>query len=170
MKLLTLADCTKNLKALAENQINLTISLAYHTAVHGNAKAFKGLERSVVNRLDSLYRQFIAVKWDKEANEWRYNSAKSKKLMESFGLEFQKSTFEEFIAAVKGSLDAKEVKALEEAQAEAALDPVARKEKELNDAKERVQKYIEKQAQTLTKTQMLDIIAKVYDAKLATAA
>lgn len=174
MNLQTIKKCTSALKSLEANQVELTLSLAYHATVYGNVSPFKDLDRTIVNRLDAIFRQFISVKWDKSANDnkggWVFSVAKSKKLCDQFGIEYKKGDFDTFVAGCKAALDAKEVKALEAAEAEAALDPVARKEQELNNAKERVQKYIEKQAQTLTKTQMLDIIAKVYGSKLATAA
>lgn len=174
MKPLSIKSCTTNLKSLAEKQVLLTLSLAYHATVHGNVSPFKDLDNTVVNRLDAVYRQFISVKWDKTVNEgkggWVFSVAKSKKLCKQFDLEYKKGEFEAFVAGCKAALDAKEVKRLEAEQAEAALDPVAQKNKEINDMKDTVEKYLSKKAETLTEAQMLDIVRKIYNGKQATAA
>jgi len=170
MKLLKIANVTKNLKSLEQSQLDLTMSLAWYTSVQGNAAPFKDLDRSIVNRLDSTFRQFIAVKWDKENSKWVFNSAKSKKLVGSDNFQNPKYTFDQFVELCRSKLDQKQVELLKKQEAEQALDPVAQKQKEINDAKATVKKYLTGKALTLTKVQLLDIVNEIYNTSPAVAA
>lgn len=99
-------DIATKFNSLASVKTDLAVSMAFYTMVQGNAAPLKELPKSFSNMLPPEYRQFICVKWDKEAGHWKYNKSKAAKLLMELQLVFKKSTFEEFVDAIMAKLAA----------------------------------------------------------------
>lgn len=151
--LYTPAQLKNKLGKMGVEVANITLSLAYHTTIHGNSSALKDCDKSIANLLDPVYRQFISAKHDGTA--WKTNTERSKKLCESLKLEHSKASFDDFCAAVISSNAAKEQAKEAAKAAETALTP----EEKLQADKDRVLAYLVKSG--LTVTQLKDLVLQV---------
>ena len=117
----------KNIKRIFETAGDLrqqvAISTIYHATVHGNVAMFDGVCRAKVhNIIDTEYRPLIAVAWDKTENKYKYDRAKSTKILAKLGVDFgEELSYEDFITAVSLHLNPEksedEIRAEEKAKA-----------------------------------------------------
>lgn len=143
------------LTTLGAESVNNTLSLAYYTMLNGNVTPLAGCDSTIVNLLDRTYRQYVCATFNKETNKWEYNKAKATKLIESMGLTYNVSTFEEFCAAVLSNENTKAAAVAAKEEAEKALDP----EEKVQAEKDRVLAYLVKTG--LTETQLRDLVLQV---------
>lgn len=151
--LYTPAQLKTKLGKMGVEVANITLSLAYHTTIHGNSSALTNCDKSISNLLDPVYRQFISAKHNGEV--WKTNTERSKKLCADLQLEHGKATFEAFCTAVLSSNAAKEAAKAAEKAAENALTPEQKTQAE----KDRVLAYLVKSG--LTELQLRDLVLQV---------
>ena len=96
MKLISVKQLNKALKAIKTAQIDVTLSLAYYGLIHGNVSALHGEAKDVTAQLHKEYKALVPASFNKKDSQWAYNKAKAVELCERFGLEFQVTTFEDF--------------------------------------------------------------------------
>ena len=96
MKLISAKQLNKALKAIKTAQADVTLSLAYYGLINGNVDALHGEAQDVVASLHKDYKALVPASFNKKDKQWSYNKAKAVELAARFGLEFQKTTFEEF--------------------------------------------------------------------------
>ena len=143
------------LSTLGAESANNTLSLAYYTMLNGNVAPLANCDQSITTLLDRTYRQFVCASYDKEKGTWLYNKTKAVKLIEALGLTFNVSTFDEFVAAVMTSEQAKAAAQAAKEEAEKALDP----EQKVQAEKDRVLAYLVKTG--LTEIQLRDLVLQV---------
>ena len=118
MNLLSIADLTKQLNNLANNQVEVTLNLAYHAMIHGNVEPLAGFNKAVTNVLHKEYKAIIPTTFDAKGNVWAYNKPKAINLCAKFGFTYGTTSFEDFVnvvttfvnppAAVKTDLEKKD--------------------------------------------------------------
>jgi len=93
-------DLAAALKGFKTLKLDLTLSLAYYGLIYGDVSTLHGEDDKVVNELHRDYKALIPASFIKKDKEWKYNRVKADKLIAKFGLEFQVTTFEQFVDAV----------------------------------------------------------------------
>jgi hypothetical protein len=100
MKALTVKQLSKALSNLANNQVEVTLNLAYHATIHGNVEVLAGFTDAISSVLHKEYKAFVSSTYDKKSKVWVYNKTKAMRLCANLSLVFGVSTFEEFLDAV----------------------------------------------------------------------
>lgn len=96
MKLISAKGLNKALKGIKTVQADVTLSLAYYGLIHGNVSALHGEAKDVTSSLHKDYKALVPAAFNTKDKQWSYNKAKATKLCEAHGLEFGKTTWEDF--------------------------------------------------------------------------
>lgn len=96
MKLISAQQLNKALKGIKTVQADVTLSLAYYGLINGNVDALNGEKKEITESLHKDYKSLVPASFSKKDGQWSYNKAKAVELAARYGLEFQKTTFEEF--------------------------------------------------------------------------
>lgn len=103
-KLISTKAISKSFNQLVALQRDVPMSLIFYTLVQANAQPCQKLPKNFPDLLPASLRQFIAVKWDENKNEWRYNRDKADKLRERLNITFQTETFESMVDMIDSHL------------------------------------------------------------------
>lgn len=159
------AGTLKNrLTKLSKDSANNTMSLAFYTMIHGNVQPLGNCDRSIATLLHPVYRQYTCAQFDATKGTWVYSKSKAFKLLKTLGLEFNKSTFEEFVTAIENAETTKQAKIDDAKAQEEALSPTELEAKE----KEKVLNYLVRT--NLSELQLRDLVLQVESLRSAKAA
>jgi len=158
---------TKTLKtrltSLVSDSIDNTVSLAFYTMINGNVSALSGATKSITTSLHPVYRQFVCASFKDDS--WIYDKTKATKLLESLGLEFNNTTFEEFTGAVENSLLLKQAIVDDKKAQEEALTPAEIKANHLK----RIESYLLAQLKNISTVELATIVAKIKNTSVSPA-
>lgn len=131
MKLISVKQLNKALKAIKTAQIDVTLSLAYYGLIHGNVSALHGEGKDVTAQLHKDYKALVPASFSKNDGQWSYNKAKAVELCERHGLEFQVTSFEDFCDKV---CQVQDKPVVDKTDAEKREQAIKRVEKSLDNA------------------------------------
>ncbi len=150
VSLLTTKALKTRLGKLENNSKEVTLSLAFYSMIQGNVQPLEGLSKSIANHLHPVYRQFVCAIFNGKTGTWDYGKAKAKSLSAKIKVSYQETTFEEFLIAVEGSLQAKAAAAELKQAEEDALTPA----QVTISTQEKIAKYLTNIAYDLTDLQL----------------
>ena len=153
----------KTLKArltnLVDDSINNTMSLAYYSMVNGNVNPLANAQKNITTSLHPKYRQFVCAQF--KDGKWMYNKSKATKMLASLELDFNQSTFEQFVEAVDSSVLAKQAEADDKKAQEEALSPAQIKENHLK----RLESYLKAQLKNVSTLDIRTVLARIDNSK-----
>lgn len=132
LKLISVKELNGEIKALLNRKLEVTLSLAYYSMIHGNSAPLKGFDKDITSQLDSKTKQFICAVFKND--EWQYNKEKASKLLKKLNLTFQDCEWDAFCEAINKDLETPKEELTQEEQ----------RVKDIKSGKSSVQKAVSK--------------------------
>lgn len=108
IKIIAVSQINKAIARSVEIKLEATVSSLWHSVVHNNISFLKDMDRSHLAHFDTVLRQLIAARWNKETGQYGMDFKKAEKTAEKLGLDLDIIKSEWRIAVAEKDTDAKQ--------------------------------------------------------------